>query len=87
MDATTEDNIGSYSGHLKQRFALPWSPDGQYVAIAGNGTVQVWDATNWSSVYTCSSPPGGIIAMAWLPSGLFAASASADNTVQVWQAM
>ncbi len=85
--ATTGDNIGSYSGHSKQSLALPWSPDGQYLATTGKGTVQVWDVTNWSTVYTCSSPPGGIIAMAWLPGGLFAASASADNTVQVWQAM
>ena len=29
----------------------------------------------------------GAVYKAWLPGGLFAASASADNTVQVWQAM
>src|SRR6266446_3974968 len=49
-------------------------------------TVQVWDATDGSHVFTYHGHRDGVQAVVWSPDGKHIASASLDTTVQVWDA-
>src|SRR5207237_108071 len=83
--------------------AIAWSPDGQRIASGSkDGTVQVWNPANGKLIYTYqghishqsilgleipipnTSP---VLAVAWSPDSKRIASASTDDTVQVWDAL
>ena len=66
---------------------LAWSPDGKSIVTgAGDGTIQVLDASTRSVRVTYSGHSNSISAVAWSPDGKRIASASYDQTVQVWDA-
>ena len=77
----------TYHGHTSYVNAVAWSPGGSRIASAsGDGTVQVWNATDGSNAYTYHGHTGPVHAVAWSPNGNHIASASDDGTVQVWDA-
>ena len=49
-------------------------------------TVQVWDATDGSHVFTYKGHADAVLSATWSPDGKRIASASTDHTVQVWDA-
>lgn len=75
----------------------PSATHGPRIASAsGDGIVMIWDALTGNHIYTYRGHadyyPGHLISgaavnsLAWSPDGKQIASASSDNTVQVWQA-
>ena len=79
----------TYLGDGTAVYAVAWSPDGKRIASAGyDNTVQVWNATDGSNVFTYQghTEGGSVDAVAWSPDGSRIASASGDKTVQVWNA-
>ena len=77
----------TYNGHSNYVSAVGWSPDGKRIASAsGDGTVQVWDASNGGHVLTYRGHSGDVLTLAWSPNGQYIASGGLDATVQVWNA-
>jgi WD40 repeat protein len=64
--------------------AVPWSPDGKYIASAGEDrAVQVWDAKTGATLLTHRAQ--AISSVAWSPDGKrIASSGGPDGSVQVW---
>lgn len=77
----------TYSGHSNYVSAVAWSPDGKRIASAsGDGTVQVWNASNGGNVLTYRGHSSDVSTVAWSPDGREIASGGLDTTVQVWNA-
>ncbi len=101
-NASNGSQIFTYRGHSSAVHTVAWSPDGEWIASgsgetwAASGvriasasvdfTVQVWNASNGSKVFTYRGHFLDVNAVAWSPDGKLVASGSGDNTVQVWNA-
>jgi WD40 repeat protein/tRNA A-37 threonylcarbamoyl transferase component Bud32 len=86
LDAASDGSIVfTYHGHSDAVWAVAWLPNGQRIASgSGDGTVQVWDASNGGNVVTYHGHESNVFAVACSPDGARIASASFDTTVQVW---
>ncbi len=62
---------------------VAWSPDGQRIAVGGNGDVQVLNATTGVNIAYYGYHSGTVHQVVWSPDGKYIAVAS-GNTVQVW---
>ncbi len=71
-------------GHAGEVHVVIWSPDGQYLASAGNDhTVQVWDAATGESFFTYGGHSDTVYTLAWSPNGKRIASGGNDHTLRV----
>jgi WD40 repeat protein len=76
----------TYRGHAGGVTGVAWSPDGTYIASAGNdATAQVWDAMTGKLLLTYRADTGGSpVALAWSPDGKYlVASEFRQSTPQV----
>jgi eukaryotic-like serine/threonine-protein kinase len=95
-EAMTGLKISTYRGHSGGVSAIAWSPDGKWIASAGiDCSVQVWAADSMRKVCSYTRHSDKVTALAWSPTrisastagqGFLLASASADSTVQIWDA-
>ena len=85
-DATTLTMYITYRGHSSAVKSVAWSPDGKFIASSDALTVQVWNASTAEHIFTYSGHTTFVSAVAWSPDGKRIASASDDQTVQIWNA-
>ncbi len=77
--------LSIYNGHSSEVRSIAWSPDGNYVATAGNDeTVQIWNPSNARRVSLCSGHSASVYAVHWASESSYLATASADKTVMLW---
>src|SRR5579859_3650933 len=76
----------SCSSHQGMLNSVAWSPDGQFIASAGqDSVVRVWNAITGQTVFDYVEHTSSVNAIAWSPYGQFIASASQDRTIRVWK--
>jgi WD40 repeat protein len=66
-------------------YSVAWSPDGQFVAMGGRGTVLICRAPGFAVERTLETGQEEIWGLAWSPDGTLLACAGKDGTVQLWQ--
>ncbi|MBX5450222.1 serine/threonine-protein kinase [Thermogemmatispora sp.] len=75
-----------YEGLSERILALAWSPDGKYLAAAGEErVVLVWEVATRRIICTYRGHHGSIAALAWSPDSRQLASGGEDRTVHVWE--
>jgi eukaryotic-like serine/threonine-protein kinase len=68
-----------------QIYTVAWSPNGQYIASAGeNNVVYIWDAITGQIKLTFHGHTGEVFSLSWSHDGRYLASASQDHTVRIW---
>jgi WD40 repeat protein/serine/threonine protein kinase len=66
-------------------WAVAWSPDDRYLALAEGDSVRIIDAVTLQPVSTCRGHAGVVTSVVWNRAGTRLASASADRTVRIWR--
>lgn len=65
--------------------AVAFSPDGQFLATAGNDpVVRIWKAANGQLAHSLSGHGDWVSSLAFSPDGTMIASASKDKTIRLW---
>lgn len=73
------------SGFPSRLTSLAYSPDGRWLALAGNETtVHVFDAATWQEARKLDGHTLGVTDLAFSPDGQSLASSSHDATVKLW---
>jgi WD40 repeat protein len=85
-NSTTRLTYVTYRGHSSAVRSVAWSPDGKFIASSDDFTVQVWNASTGEHIFTYRGHTTFVSAVAWSPDGKRIASASDDQTVQIWNA-
>lgn len=85
-DAYTGDSAGELIGHTAKAGAIALSPDGQFLASAGNDSqVIVWDLKTLSPKWTRNTKKGRLTAISWSHDGTrLAATSIADQSVLIY---
>ncbi len=77
----------SYTGHTGAVYTVTWSPDGVFIASAGNErAVHVWNSTTGELSVVYKGHSDIIRAVQWSPDGRYLASSSNDHTIRIWNA-
>lgn len=89
-NAPLVNSLGEWRGHTTAIRALAWSPDGQYVASAGEYTGQeaiwIWDVATGQPTAYWTGHDKRINSLAWSSDGRWVASGGDDETVRLWDA-
>src|SRR5438477_602362 len=84
---TAPMNLHVAIGRIRSQFEIvAWSPDGQFIAAAGNDGVGWCDRATGTQLVLLEGHSGPISSLAWSPDGKTIASGSDDNTVRLWDA-
>ena len=72
IDVQTGTELYAVNPNGEDRFYdVAHSPDGQYMALAGNGDIYIVNTTSRSTTWTFTNPPSSVNALAWSPDGNF----------------
>ena len=75
------------AGHARGLQAVAWSPDGKYIASAGDDNAAlVWEVGSRDIVTRFHGHSDAVLAVAWSPDSKCIASSSLDHTVRIWDA-
>jgi WD40 repeat protein/DNA-binding SARP family transcriptional activator len=84
-DASTEEQILTFTGHEGQANSVDWSPDGAYILSTGvDGSARIWAADSGDERLTLSGHTGSVNDARWSPGGDQIVTAAADGTAKVW---
>ena len=71
---------------LGRVFDIAYSPDGTWLAVAGEAGIGLYDARTGAIIHllTGTGHTGSVISVSFSPDGTTLASASSDSTVRLW---
>lgn len=87
-DTGVRKRIAAFHHHTSGVHAIAWSPDGRYLASAGDDRiVQLVDTMQWKPVYTYLGHQNSwwVRTLSWSPDNHFIASGDHDGNVHVWE--
>ena len=75
----------TFTGHIGAVHHLEWSPQGHFIATAGeDGTVRIWNTRDAKQVLVIDDYGSPMKAVTWAPSGNLIAAGSSDGHLGIW---